>query len=403
MDPSSWDTLAPVFSLMKLWNSATARALRIFADLFRSAQLRDIPPLLLCLIGTLGGISFLLLYSAGDGLSPWCIRQLGHFVIGTIMMVVTATVSVRIWAGFAYVFYALALSCLLLTTVLGVVGMGAQRWMNLGIVQFQPSELMRIALVLALARRFQDVPPKNFRSLIVPAVLVLIPVLVTLEQPDLGTAMLLLLSSGALFFCAGTHLRYFRWLLGIITVCLPILWQFLHDYQKNRVFTFLNPSRDPLGSGYHLIQSKIAIGSGGFWGKGWTQGTQSTLDFLPEKHTDFVFTLLCEEFGWIGAAFLLGLYVFYLFINGLMALHTKETFSRLTLAGMTFSFAFYVLINIAMVTGCLPVVGIPLPLISYGGTSMVTLLISQGIALSAALYRPRVRTIQGILRGEDEK
>lgn len=383
---------------MKLRNSAVVRLLRPFTALFRPSQLANVPPLLWLLIGTLGSISLLLLYSAGEGFAPWGTRQLVHFCVGLVLMTAAAMVSVRLWASFAYVFYALALGSLLLTTVLGVVGMGAQRWINLGFFQFQPSELMRIALVLALARRFQDVPPTNLRSLAIPAALVLAPVMITLEQPDLGTAMLLLLGSAVLFFCAGTRLRYFGWIMASAALCLPILWPFLHDYQKNRVFTFLNPSRDPLGSGYHIIQSKIAIGSGGFLGKGWMQGTQSGLDFLPEKHTDFVFTLLCEEFGWLGAALLLGTYILYLFANCMLALNARDTFSRLTIAGMTFSFALYALINIAMVTGCLPVVGIPLPLVSYGGTSMVTLLISQGIALSAAFYRPKVQTIPGILK-----
>lgn len=374
------------------------RKIRPVLQIFHVSQLAHIPPLLLLTILALGGISLLLLYSAGDGFSPWCVRQLCHLALGLILMTITASVSMRIWTSFAYIFYALALGGLALTTALGVVGMGAQRWINLGVIQFQPSELMRIALVLVLARRFQDVPPTNLRSLIVPAALVLAPVLLTLEQPDLGTAMLLLLGSGALFFCAGTRLKYFGLVFIVAALCLPVLWQFLHEYQKNRVFTFLNPSRDPLGCGYHIIQSKIAIGSGGFWGKGWMQGTQSTLDFLPEKHTDFIFTLLCEEFGFIGASILLAVYGLFLLINFTLALHAKETFSRLVIAGMAFSFALYVLINIAMVTGCLPVVGIPLPLVSYGGTSMVTLLISQGIALSAAFYRPKVKRGPGIYK-----
>lgn len=359
------------------------------------SQITHIPLIFFLLIFSIVSISFLLLYSAGEGISPWCIRQFFHFLIGFMAMLIIAATPIRLWYSFSYVLYIIALMCLLLTTFLGVVGMGAQRWMSLAFIRFQPSELMRIALILALARQFNDRPlTQGLKPLFIPSLFVIIPVFITLEQPDLGTAILLLLGSGALFFFAGIRLRYFVFILIIFIISLPVLWQFLHDYQKNRVFTFLNPERDPLGSGYHIIQSKIAIGSGGFWGKGFMHGTQGSLDFLPEKHTDFIFTLLSEEFGFLGVLILLILYGWLILFNLLLSSHSKNAFCQLVITGMTLSFSLYIVINIAMVVGFLPVVGIPLPFVSYGGTSMVTLLISQGIILSAAFYKPKVRSIQ---------
>ncbi|GHS93649.1 hypothetical protein AGMMS49949_07000 [Alphaproteobacteria bacterium] len=318
-------------------------------------------------------------------------------------MLFISVTPIRLWYSFAYGLYFLSLGLLLLTAVCGHIGMGAQRWIRLAFIQFQPSELMRISLILGLARIFHDAPlvdsfdiqnpsaPSFLQKLILPSFFVALPVLLTLEQPDLGTALLLLLSGGVLFFFAEVPWTFFASLAVLFSAALPFFWNFLLDYQKKRILTFFNPERDPLGSGYHIIQSKIAIGSGGFWGKGFLHGTQGALDFLPEKHTDFIFTLLSEEFGFLGVLVLLILYGLLIFFNMTLAFQARNTFRRLLILGMSLSFAFYALINIGMVVGVLPVVGIPLPLISYGGTSMVTLLISQGLIFSAAFYRTRWR------------
>jgi rod shape determining protein RodA len=260
---------------------------------------------------------------------------------------------------------------------------------------------MRIALILVIARFFNDYDAVNttpLKRVLIPSLLVFFPILVTGLQPDLGTAILLLIGSVAVFFFAGISWKFFAFGLVAFLSSLPVLWFFLHAYQKNRILTFFNPGRDPLGSGYHIIQSQIAIGSGGFWGKGFMHGTQGALDFLPEKHTDFVFTLLSEEFGFIGVLLLIFLYCGFILFNVHLAFQTKNVFCRLTIVGLTVSFTMYAIINIAMVIGLLPVVGIPLPLVSYGGTSMVTLLISEGIIFSAAFYKVKVKKIDNFLR-----
>lgn len=367
---------------------------RQILDFFQIEQLRSIPPLFFLNLGAILSFSFLLLYSAGGGISPWCARQFIHLLLGIVALLVVAATPYRFFYSFAYIFYAMALACLLATTFLGVVGMGAQRWINLGFIKFQPSELMRIALILALARRLHDVPLSlGWRAYITPLLLVTVPVLLTLEQPDLGTAILLVLSSGALLFFAQAKWRFFGGILSLATCALPIFWHFLHDYQKSRILIFLHPESDPLGRGYHALQSKIAIGSGGVLGKGFLKGSQGALDFLPEKHTDFIFTLLSEEFGFVGALLLLILYLGLILLNLLAALHTRSTYSQLLITGLTASFACYIIINIAMVVGLLPVVGIPLPLVSYGGSSLLTLLASQGLIFSAAYSQNKEDTI----------
>jgi rod shape determining protein RodA len=279
---------------------------------------------------------------------------------------------------------------------MGIIGMGAQRWINLVFFQFQPSELMRISLILALARYFNDNPVAEqlqLNKLVIPIALVIVPVFITIKQPDLGTAMLLLIGSGGLFFVAGVNLRFFACISIAFCGFLPVFWHFLHDYQRMRILMFLNPQSDPLGAGYHIIQSKIAIGSGGILGKGFLAGTQSTLNFLPEKQTDFIFTLLSEEFGFLGVVILILLYCSLILLNISFSFHVRDSFSRFVIVGMTLSFALYAVINIAMVVGFLPVVGIPLPLISYGGTSLITIMASLGIVLSAALYRTKTHCI----------
>lgn len=346
---------------------------------------------LVLLLGLVAGYGFLMLFSAANGsIDPWASRQMVRFGMGLAVMVVVAMVDIRIWMRYAYVLYVVALVLLVLVEVRGSIGMGAQRWIDLGFIQLQPSEVMKISLVLALARYFhgaslQDVGRPLF--LLPPVIMVFAPAGFVLKQPDLGTAMMLIMSSGAMFFLAGVRLWKFAVVLLAGGAALPIAWQFLREYQKNRVLTFLNPESDPLGTGYHIMQSKIALGSGGVFGKGFLQGTQSHLNFLPEKQTDFIFTMLAEEMGMVGGLLLLILYALLLVYGYAIGLRSRSHFGRLVALGITCTFFLYVFINIAMVMGLIPVVGVPLPLISYGGTAMLTLMFGFGLVMSVYIHR----------------
>lgn len=330
-----------------------------------------------------------LLISAGNGdFHQWAFKQLIRFSVGLFIMLCVALIDLRWWLHFSYAFYGIALVLLCSVEFLGFIGKGAERWIDLYVIQLQPSELMKIALVMALARYFHSQSyPIAFRKLFIPLLLIIVPVILVLRQPDLGTAMVLLMVGAVLFFLAGVSL----WIFGIAAVSviasIPILWSFLHDYQKDRIWMFFDPSQDSRGAGYHITQSKIALGSGGLWGKGYMQGTQSSLNFLPEKQTDFIFTLLCEEWGFMGGSFLISLYVLLLVMCFRIILTTQNDFGRFIAAGMTVTFFLYMFINIAMVMGLLPVVGIPLPLVSYGGTAMLTLLMGFGFILNVDLHR----------------
>jgi rod shape determining protein RodA len=272
----------------------------------------------------------------------------------------------------------------------GTVQMGARRWLGTGLVSFQPSELMKLALVLSLARYYHSLPAARISEplrVAIPLAMTAVPAALVLRQPDLGTAILLLAVGFGLMFLAGVKLRYFAAGATLAVAAAPLIWAYLHDYQKRRIATFLDPDRDPLGAGYHILQSKIALGSGGLDGKGFMLGTQSKLDFLPEKHTDFIFTMFAEEMGFAGSAALLAAYGLLLFLLLTMALRARNPFARLLIGGATLTVMFYVVVNIAMVTGLAPVVGVPLPLVSYGGTAMLTMLLAIGLAMSADVHR----------------
>jgi rod shape determining protein RodA len=344
--------------------------------------------ILLLLISSIG---FAMLYSAAGGnWEPWASRQSMRLGVGVVLMVVVALIGVRIWMRAAYFVYAGALALLVAVEAFGAVRMGAQRWIDLKVILFQPSEVMKIALVLALARYFHSLNIEDIsrpQYLLVPLLLVGAPVALVIRQPDLGTAVLLLIGGGAVFFLAGVRLWKFLVLFVGILVAAPTAWPFLRPYQQNRVLTFLSPERDPLGAGYNLLQSKIALGSGGMLGRGFLQGTQSHLSFLPEKHTDFIFTMLAEEFGLFGGLGLMGLYVLVLLYGVAISIRSQSQFGRLVGMGVTVAFFLYVFINIAMVMGVVPVVGVPLPLISYGGTAMVTLLGGFGLLMSIHVDR----------------
>lgn len=335
---------------------------------------------LICLVAMTG---FVVLYAAANGgWDPWASRQFSRFCLGFALMLVVAMVDLRVWLRYAYVFYAGAVVLLFIVEFFGHDAMGAQRWLNLGFIKVQPSELMKIALILALARYFhatslQEV--QTLSSVAVPSLMVALPVALVLKQPDLGTAVLMAAGSLSLFFLVGVQMWKFVALGVAGLVSIPIGWRFLHDYQKERVFTFLDPERDPLGKGYHILQSKITLGSGGVFGKGFLQGTQSRLNFLPEKQTDFIFTVFAEEFGLIGSVSLLALYLALIFYGYVIAFRSTSFFGRLLALGLTTNLFLYVFINIAMVMGLLPVVGVPLPMISYGGTVMLTLMFSFGL------------------------
>ena len=347
--------------------------------------------LLIFLVCAIAGVGFAMLYSAANGdWQPWASRQAVRFGVGIVIILVLALIDIRLWMRFAYLFYFGALGLLVAVEFMGVIGMGAQRWIDLKVFQLQPSELMKIALVLALARYFhgltlEDVGRPTF--LIMPLIMILVPVALILRQPDLGTAVMLVLGGGILFFLAGVRIWKFLTVIGLGLGSLPFGWSFLHDYQKQRIMTFLDPERDPLGAGYHILQSKIAVGSGGLSGKGFLKGTQSHLNFLPEKQTDFIFTMLAEEFGMIGGAVVLALFALVMVYGLFIAVRSRTQFGRLLAMGVVSTLSLYVFINVAMVLGLIPVVGVPLPLISYGGTAMLTIMIGFGLLMNVYIHR----------------
>ncbi|MFH1805245.1 MAG: rod shape-determining protein RodA [Pseudomonadota bacterium] len=360
---------------------------------------------LVLLLAALAGIGFAMLYSAANGsIEPWAERQMVRFAFGLVVMIIIAISDIRLWLRLSYVIYAVALILLIGVEIKGEIGMGAQRWINLGFFQLQPSELMKIALVLSLARYFHGLTVEETGSitlLIPPLLMVAAPAALVLRQPDLGTALLLIAGGGVIFWLSGVRLWKFGLVLAAGLAVIPIGWQFLHDYQKKRVLTFINPENDPLGAGYHITQSKIALGSGGIFGKGYMLGSQSHLNFLPEKQTDFIFTMLGEEFGLVGGIALLLIYTLVIVYGFVIALRCRNQFGRLVALGITSTFFLYVFINIAMVMGLVPVVGVPLPLVSYGGTVMLTILVSFGLLLSVSVHRDIRISRQGNDDGRD--
>ncbi|RMD61384.1 MAG: rod shape-determining protein RodA [Alphaproteobacteria bacterium] len=346
---------------------------------------------MILLTTAIAGVGFAMLYSAANGsFDPWASRQMVRFGIGLVGMLTVALIDIRIWFRHAYGLYLFALAMLGAVEVIGVAGMGAQRWIDLGVIQLQPSEIMKVALVLALARYYHGIAMDEIGRpslLLVPLAMIFVPAALVLKQPDLGTAVTLIMVGGAVLFCAGVRLWKFALVGALGLGSIPVLWQFLHDYQRQRVLTFLNPESDPLGAGYHILQSKIALGSGGVFGKGFLQGTQSHLNFLPEKQTDFIFTMLAEEFGMVGGIALLIVYSLLLAYGVAIAMRARNQFGRLLALGLSFNLFVYVFINIAMVMGLIPVVGVPLPLISYGGTAMLTTMGALGLVMSVYIHR----------------
>jgi len=343
---------------------------------------------LVIMVATVGIVA---LYSAANGsFEPWAIRQLGRFAVGFFGMIVIALIDTRWWHRLSYPAYAAGLLLLVAVEIFGHIGMGAQRWINLGFIQIQPSELMKVAVIMALAKYFHvhglD-ELRHVRRLIPPAILIALPVALVMFQPDLGTSVMIIMAGAAMFFMGGAPIWLFVAGFVIAAISAPIGWHFMHDYQKQRVLTFLNPESDPLGTGYHITQSKIALGSGGVSGKGFLKGTQSHLNFLPEKQTDFIFTLYAEEWGLVGSIALLLLFLTIFIYCTWIAFRCRHRYGKLLAYGLMVNFSLYIIINIAMVMGLIPVVGVPLPMISYGGTSMLTALISFGLIMSCHIHR----------------
>ena len=334
------------------------------------------------------GVGLMILFSAGDQNISLVIRQLIRVGAAFLVLIILANIHPDRMRDLAYWIYALGLLLLIAVLVVGDEGKGAQRWLNLGIVRFQPSELMKIAVPLLVAAYISERPlPPSLLRIAVCLIMILIPSLLISKQPDLGTSLLIAISGLIVIFLSGVSRRFIVGIILAATSALPVLWYVMHDYQKQRVLTFLNPESDPLGAGYHIIQSKIAIGSGGLFGRGWLEGTQSNLAFLPERSTDFIFSVIGEEFGLFGVGMMLLLYLSIAGRGLYIAGQAQSSFARLLAGSISLTFLVGVIVNVGMVTGLLPVVGVPLPLVSYGGTSMVTLLASFGILMSIHTHR----------------
>ena len=355
---------------------------------------------LIFLLTAVSCAGFLMLYSvAGGQLDTWAEPQMKRFGVGMLAMLAVGFTPIWFWRNISGVAYLIALLLLVAVDLFGAIGMGAQRWLELGPIRLQPSELMKIAMVMLLAAYYDWLPVEKVSRplwVLVPVAIILAPVGLVLEQPDLGTAVMLVLGGGFVMFAAGVSLWYFGTVIAlVVALVFGVMesrgtdWQLLHDYQFKRIDTFLDPTEDPLGAGYNIMQAQIALGSGGWSGRGFMQGTQSRLNFLPEKHTDFIFTTLAEEFGFTGAFGLLMLYAAIIGFCIYDALVNKDRFSALLTLGVAGTFFFFFAINMAMVMGLMPVVGVPLPLVSYGGTAMMILLAAFGLVQSAHIHRPR--------------
>jgi len=351
-------------------------------------QMLHIDPVLLAGLLILMACGLGILYSASDGSIEIVNRQLVRLAISFAVMFFVAQIPQHqfyIWAPW---FFALGIILLILVLVAGDVGKGAQRWLNLYVIRFQPSEMMKLVTPMMIAWYLCEKPfPPKVRSLFISLALVILPTVLIAKQPDLGTALLVAAAGFFVVFFGGIRWRVLFGAIFSMLALFPVLWQFMHDYQKQRVLTLFDPGSDPLGSGYHIIQSTIAIGSGGIYGKGWLNGTQSQLDFLPERTTDFIFAVFAEEFGIMGAIVLLAIYAFIIVRGLYIAANAQDSFGRLLAGSLSMTFFVYLFVNVGMVSGILPVVGVPLPLVSYGGTSMVTLMAAFGMLMSISTNR----------------
>ena len=354
------------------------------------SKLQSINYPLLGLIITLFFVGLAALYSISNGdFNSWPLKHSQRFILGLIIFFLVIFFDLRVIFGYAYVIFFLSIISLVIIPFFGIEINGATRWINIAGISLQPSEFVKYTLILALAKYFHSINNDSsfIKTLIIPLIITIVPVLLVITQPDLGTALIILLGGISLFWISGLNYKYF--IVGVFSILcsLPVLWQYLKDYQKDRVLTFFNPERDPLGNGYHIMQSKIALGSGGIFGKGYMEGTQSHLNFLPEMQTDFIFTMLGEEFGFIGTLLLLLIYAALIMISIRLALKSRSLFSKYLSLGVCNVFFIYVFVNIGMVTGLLPVVGVPLPFISYGGSSMLAVMFGFGLLMNCYINR----------------
>jgi len=351
----------------------------------------DVPLLLSIMLLITAGL--IILYSASNQSLRVVEQQALHIGCAMIIMFFFAQISPAAYQRWAFWAYGIGVILLVAVLVVGHIGKGAERWLNVGFFRFQPSEMLKLALPMYLARYYHKIHlPLTLKPILVSAIIILLPALLTAKQPDLGTAILLVIAGSSVLLLAGLSWRFISMLILLLGMAAPVIWYMLHDYQRQRVLTFLDPERDPLGAGYHIIQSKIAIGSGGFFGKGWLNGTQSHLHFLPEHSTDFIFAVCGEEFGFVGSVILILLFMAIIFRGLYITIKAQDTFTRLLAGSLTLTFFVSFFVNMGMVTGILPVVGLPLPLVSYGGSSMVTLMASFGILMSIQTHRKLLTT-----------
>lgn len=377
---------------MRFWDDLKDTFLpRLHSDLNLAEKFQRLNMVIVGAIMILALIGVLALYSAGGGsFDPWAGKHAIRFLLFLALMFFISMIDGRWWLHYAPILYTGCLLLLIAVEIMGSVGMGAQRWIDFGFFQLQPSELMKLCLILTLARYYHTVSAEQMQSwkvLIIPAILTLMPVALVLHQPNLGTAMILLLCAATVTILAGLRTRIIVIGVTLALIAVPVVWNFMHDYQKQRVVSFMNPEADPLGSGYHTMQSKIALGSGGILGKGYLQGTQSHLNFLPEMQTDFIFTVFGEEFGLIGGVLVIALYVLLIAYGYLVAANATSQFARLVAVGLSMNLFLYLFVNVGMVMGLLPVVGVPIPLLSYGGTSLLTVMIGFGLLLGLDVHR----------------
>lgn len=313
-----------------------------------------------------------------------------RFVFAFLIFFLVASVNIKTWYKYSYLIYVIIIILLMLVDLFGLIGKGAKRWLDLGFFNLQPSELMKIGVIMALGKYYQYIKTEEIdqiKNLIIPIAIIIMPFILVIKQPDLGTAIFILLVAISILWLAGLNFKIFTFGTLLILLIAPLSIAFLKPYQKQRILTFLNPEKDPSGSGYHIIQSKIAIGSGGFMGQGYREGSQSNLSFLPEPHTDFIFTAFAEQFGFFGSLILLSLFILLIVRIDYISNLSRSTFGRLICFGVSFNFFVYIAINIGMVTGLLPVVGVPIPIMSYGGTAMLTSMFALGLVVSAKIHK----------------
>ena len=364
-------------------------------------KIREINIFLVCLLLIIFLFGLLSLYSVADAnFNPWARNHLIRFVISAILFFIISVIDIKIILKLAYPLFFINILALVLIMFIGTETYGATRWIRIAGVSLQPSEFIKVSLILCLAKYYHSIPiieANKVSRMIIPVIITLIPVGLVINQPDLGTSIIILIGAGSIFWIVGINYKYF--ILAFLSACasIPVGWQYLHNYQKERVFTFFNPERDPLGNGYHIMQSKIALGSGGFAGKGYLEGTQSHLNFLPEMHTDFIFTMYGEEFGFIGTFLLLIIYLSIILVSFNLATKSRSSFGKYLSCGLIFLFFSHVFINIGMVMGLLPVVGVPLPLISYGGSSMLATMIGFGLIMNCYINRDTILAKEGFI------